>query len=1624
MNREWTPEEQNRIAENLSAFYDGEAAAEVLPPEVREDLDHNHDLKTYRFLSTALTELPEIQPSDDLRERVFRTMNTTTTIPTERTAPPRTKRPAPISRIWKVAAVLLVGVALLAAYFALHQPTPAPVTAPAATVASVDADLVLLGADGSRTPLEPGAPLHAGERIETLDGDARIDFENGTWALLRHNTAISIQGPDRARFHHGEAEFHTGSAEFAAEFEEYEARSRDSSYTLETGANGKVELDRQSGTVRLYKDGRQVGSVEASTSAAAAPSVPEVPPGDTNTDPRGIIAGIITGADGEPVAGATVERKHAFLHGGPPAFESHADVPTTRTDGQGRYGFHDVPDGHYDILAEGEGLAPNQLSNVAVEGGETVVGMDLALQPGVVFEVQTVDAEGAPIPSVEIYFYGVQELVSPLRMFRTAFTDEDGVARFNASADTQVHLWVPAEDYVMTTWSSGEAPATFVRLVLEDGHALRGVVLSDSGLPVPGARLYAQRIGETLVNNRYATRNYRTAQTDNTGAFTLPHLPDGEYILVTMAEGYWAAESDPITLREEDVEGVELALDPGPAFYGRVMDTGGRPVAGALVMADDNHNRPGRANHTFSMRPVFDAHEDPFRTGTDSDGWFKLPSLFPGTESLMVARVDDDGIYNRQVAAQPEESPHEIVLGATHLVEIPLLAEGVVVGEDGRPAWPCQLTVKIEYGQYRSMTSPRHVTDQRGRFQIYDMDRPYENQPQSATELIEITIDARSEDGGTGTTQFQTTRGNPVSDILLRLEDGPAIAGTVRDPAGEPLEGARVVARPLEVSPHAIQLRLKQLTTITDASGQFRIRGLDAGEVMHVGAVKEGYGLGYALYVKPDGDALELTLSPPITAAGRVMDGEGEPVSGATVRARIVGHDDQGLQGLADAFPGSRALSGPDGEFVLDLLGPDHAQDYSIHAELGNRESAGVAVRLSPGDAHEGLVLTLYEGAVLEGRIVDAVTGEPIEGARIRGGEGPRAPNSNYPLLARSDAEGRFRLEGLPREAFTVHLEAEGYVYAEDIFAQTLSGNETLTDLTWEMEPAAVFHGVCVDADGQPLEGVRVHLHGGDAQSSRAFLLVPENEDRSGINEYGHPVRNAKTGPDGRFEVHGLPAGSQARVSFQKEGYTYRSNTTSNYMVIEAPTAEAGTEASPQEFEFQTWEPPTYTSISGTVVDESGQPFASGTMKAMLYQETQQVEYSTEIVDGRFHFDRVLPGTCTVQLGTPRYESDATEKFEVTVGAPVTGIHVVARRASGKNLNFFQVTITSDLKDLNRAGYGTVRLVGDDVFEEHHFVSTRLPQTFDFDFRYHPKVDAVILTVAMPGAAPIVKAGISLPTEDFALQLVEPGTVTGRVLDALTGEPIPVFQVRVNHPVLGPASTWTKGYGGEFAVREMVGDGEVTLSISAPGYLPVSSDAIRTRAGATVGAGTYRLQPGARVRGRVLGDHNSSVSGAEVIFHSEHAPESWASAKTRADGTFEVDGLRAGSQMVSVRHKDYADIERREVLVSPDAETDALTLQLGHGGSIEGTVYDNSGEPAHQATVRIDSQEPITTDNEGRFRVDNLPEATVRITGNIIGRNELTPLEVHIAEGKVQRIELRPRWENSRFIEWRPLGEQ
>ncbi len=877
------------------------------------------------------------------------------------------------------------------------------------------------------------------------------------------------------------------------------------------------------------------------------------------------------------------------------------------------------------------------------------------LEPPAAVTGRILDAEAdRPLPGARVWLES-----DPGRF---AESGRDGGYRLTFPPNRWYRLRAAATGYLPETVQSrgSQAGDEFARdFALRPEALLRGRVHDVRGGPIEGAEVAAH-------SPRHSERRHFTRSRPD-GGFQLTVAHNVLYGLSVSKPGYQTARTE--AAAGADAESIEVVLRPGIAGFGRVVDLGERPVAGAEVSLSASRRGPPR--HRFEPEPAPE-----HRAVTDAEGRFEVANLAPGGIDLRVtargyAEIVIPGV---EVAEVGDGAAADL---GTVVLEPGVRVEGRVVDPDGRPlAGAAVHWMPWRGDDFRGFsgmgTAPEVTTDAAGRFVIEDLarggkisiearlrgydqatapgveapaDEPVvlvlvpqgkirgeavdghgEPVPETMVYATYESAGGSSHSSGTGVDadgrfELEVTAGrlklsasspdHRSNERSLEVAPGQVVDGVrlVLEP-GAVVEG-RVLGSAGEaiagawVSAHMMRMSAGPGRIVTDSDGRFRIGGLETGE-LYLSVHLDGFpSVDRQIEVKPGVNSVEIRLLETHEVHGRVVDEALAPVGGAQVALVPAGRGRP-----------SNAVSGADGSFVAEAS--DGLYRLIAFKDGFGRAEADDRVEVAGGPVF-GLEVRFVEGGAIVGRVLGV---EPDRLANVI--VSTDDPRSSFSPI---DHQGRYRLEHLKPGEWTV-------VATEPPTGRTARGRVTLhpgereATLDLEFTPGLTLAGRVV-IDGEPAPGTHIEIRGLDVASQN----------------------RTATDYRGRFRVVDLQPG-RYRLELRRDELVERRElelTTDREIEIELSTL----------------------GVAGRVVDDGdGRPLA-GAWVALEpagadVSASRPPGYSTDS-SGNFRFARVAEGDYLVRVQLEDYAPLALP-LAVASGVDLESLELRLTRAEGLTL--------------------------------------------------------------------------------------------------------------------------------------------------------------------------------------------------------------------------------------------------------------------------------------------------------------------------------------------------------------------
>jgi protocatechuate 3,4-dioxygenase beta subunit len=588
---------------------------------------------------------------------------------------------------------------------------------------------------------------------------------------------------------------------------------------------------------------------------------------------------------------------------------------------------------------------------------------------------------------------------------------------------------------------------------------IQGRVIDEEGEPVPAARVIS---------------HLSEVATTADGAFSLPmdstyRAPTIRAVADGFAEGVMAIGS----LRPGDVLAGDLVLRGDYAVEGRVIDEKGDPVPGATVCT-----YPRERN----------------QTSTDEEGRFRLGQLDPTKERTRVSALMQ-GYVTASVRIGPEDAatPLEIVLNRGSSVA------GRVVTRDGAPVPGATVSV----GYYPASTGPLSTrTDETGSFSVDVV-------PQGSQ-----SVWALRKGYAAGQEHFELPDEGPqVNGIQIVLEPGQRVVGVVLDEDGDPLPGAQITPESADFNRGAPGFVGPGTTSGED--GRFQLEALREDRV-----VLRVWAEGCSVLEHPvSAGSTNVILRPKRAGrlAGRVVDGQtGKPVDSFVVRfvAPEAPFNEPRLSSYgAEWSQSGMSFVGTDGHWTSGLEALQMGAVTGIEVSAPGYAVAKVGhVVVEREPAPDAVLVELVSGTRLTGYVIDAGTGAPIPGARVRRftDRDPADTQRYLPdpeCVAETDANGRFTMERVPSGSMYLFADGTSLPLAIDGPFQVPAGADSI-ERTVEVGTGGRLAGKLLTGDGEGLADEKVVI---------TALDLPY--------EVRRPRLEATTDADGAYTFDGLVPG-------------------------------------------------------------------------------------------------------------------------------------------------------------------------------------------------------------------------------------------------------------------------------------------------------------------------------------------------------------------------------------------------------------------------------------------------------------------------------------------------------------------
>ena len=747
---------------------------------------------------------------------------------------------------------------------------------------------------------------------------------------------------------------------------------------------------------------------------------------------------------------------------------------------------------------------------------------------------------------------------------------------------------------------------THLEMARQDEDAAIRFVAADT-LNMPGVRIVgtvtAKLTGQPLADAQVSITGIGNDKTDGQGRFSIDNLPgrEGEGTLWADMKGY-GRKMVPFMISETEIDTqVDAQLGPGATVAGRVVDSVGRPIAGAKVditidstvirlvktdaegkyqLADIEVRQNAyrlRVEHPdfTSSLPAVSVNKTGIvamsdivlsrlvtlegRVTDESGNAIKGAKIMPSRN----VKTDANGVFHLRVPRGNStivsvDSPNfmptykKVRLDADkELTQVDFVLKpgktliGYVVDEQGKPVEDVKLHLET-WGGGAPQFSRYAMTDANGEFRLeHLLESKMTLRPHRKDNLYpnEQAVDIEPN-------RPITTMKNPI----VMQKGARAYAKVVNAETGKPIKRFKVqMGFPKQLEPGDMRIDgipvdwIKGYAFQSD-TGAFKTFERCRGMVVALQVESEGYAPTYVPHVvfgAYDKEPLTIRLKKQMLIKGVVVDAKaGKPLAGALIATFDKNHP-LFIHGTA---PEHRAtdtvLADEQGEFSLPGARSEEFYLYATHPE----RAAAIAGPLSPktDEKSQPVRVEMQKGGI--------ITGTARPGLKIKLSMSKHHRYLGVNLETKPSREGIYRFENLMPGKYEIQevIPGEGFERSGRRATIELQPGETKT-LNFRRTGGALLYGQVTEADGVPIKNVVVDV-----------MVIPKNmkipPPPEMIPEYIKMIfkysGTAITNAEGDYEIAGLPPGNYnlmaTFITFSKSGnMTKPRKTTSAFTIAE-----------------------------------------------------------------------------------------------------------------------------------------------------------------------------------------------------------------------------------------------------------------------------------------------------------------------------------------------------------------------------------------------------------------------------------------------------------------------------------------
>jgi RNA polymerase sigma factor (sigma-70 family) len=809
--------------------------------------------------------------------------------------------------------------------------------------------------------------------------------------------------------------------------------------------------------------------------------------------------------------------------------------------------------------------------------------LTITVPPGVLIRGKVTDAAtGQPIAGTGVHFHGrdiVNErgkfdpgtsMTDATGLFRIAVPPGQGYLAFVGPTDDYIQLAMPSNKVLYDrpggllhyahAWHSIQAKLGAQRdiaVTLRRGITVRGRLVHADGTPVAEARMVSKRITPLAWFSPFSSyRPNGMGLPVHAGKFELHGLDPDETcsVLFLDAKNLQGAVAQ-VSAREHGSLPMTIRLSPCGSATVRYVDAKGKPVVGLAPGFFEIVLMPGVSVYDMKARDqgkicestefVGNFHGVPFLPPrTDAQGQVTLRALVPGATYLL---RDSSTLSSQEPPALyfNAESGKEVRLPDIHWrasqsddiqPEDTVSIRGQIIGADGKPVPGAQVAVVTEgknSGRGADLSNPMQIigpvtADHDGRYRLQADHLDWQR-------YWEVQVVAAAPGHGLGWRKIHL--GDDLSLATVKLPREQVFRGRLVDLQGQPAAGVPVRlffvgaakrgrADGVRIWAGEGHLSSWPAPVTTDEQGRFVIRGIGVDLTLGLDIDDERFARQWLspLDNKAGAEEVTRTLAPAHLIEGQVIAADTKkpvPHAGLTVYAaeKELGGM-MGVSGRTDAQGRFRINPHPGSIFHIKAFPPE-SEPYL---------SKEIILNWPKGAVKQQVTVAVPSGAVIRGKVSDAVSGKPIAGTNVhflpREKSNPNVRDNVDSTTGVTDTNGVFHMTVVPGQGYLAFVAAADHYIQTDMQTSKIYYDKpggalypahawrfvdaklgTPQELDVMLRPGVTLRGKLLDSEGKPVaEGV---------------MFGPLFSRNGAVSSY-RPKPLSIPVHAGQFEIHGL----------------------------------------------------------------------------------------------------------------------------------------------------------------------------------------------------------------------------------------------------------------------------------------------------------------------------------------------------------------------------------------------------------------------------------------------------------------------------------------------------------------------